>query len=69
MRPSPSRPQAPPASFALTKRQLRGPVLDRIDADQARLGDEIFAIRTSPETGEAFRRYVAETLRKQKPQD
>jgi len=50
----------PPAAFALTKRQIRRPALQRLEQDDA----AIEAIWTAPETLERIRDYVARTLRK-----
>ncbi len=50
----------PPAAFALTKRQIRRPALQRLEHDDA----AIEAIWTAPETLERIRDYVARTLRK-----
>jgi enoyl-CoA hydratase len=51
-----------PSAFALTKRQMRQPALERVAGDTSR--DEVEQIWTAPETLERIRAYVARTLRK-----
>jgi enoyl-CoA hydratase len=53
----------PPAAFALTKRQLREPVLERIHVGAA-LDAAVHEAWASPEILGAIRGYVARTLRK-----
>ena len=53
----------PRTAFALTKRQLREPTLQRIRAAAAR-DAEVLAAWQAPETLAAIREYVARTLRK-----
>jgi enoyl-CoA hydratase len=55
---------APASAFALTKRQVRAPYLERIAAARDRLEHEIAAAWLDPATHERVRSYVAETLRK-----
>jgi enoyl-CoA hydratase len=52
----------PPAAFALTKRQIRGPAFERINADANRA--EVEQIWTAPETLARIGDYVRRTLRK-----
>ena len=51
-----------PEVFALTKEQMRGPVRERIRANEAATGEAISRLWTSPETIAALERYVAKTL-------
>jgi len=53
----------PPAAFALTKRQLREPVLERIHVGAA-VDAAVQQAWASPETLETIRQYVARTLKK-----
>ena len=53
-----------PESYALTKRQLRQPVMDKIDAGMRTLDPEIEAVWKAPETHDAIRKYVEKTLRR-----
>ena len=52
----------PPKAFALTKRQIRAPALERMQSPE--LDAAIAQIWTAPETLERVRDYVARTLRK-----
>lgn len=52
------------ASYALTKRQLRQPVMDRIEAGMRDLDPEIESVWKAPETHAAIRKYVEKTLKK-----
>ncbi len=52
----------PPAAFALTKKQIRGPVLERLQNDASKT--EVYEMWLSPETLASVRGYVARTLRK-----
>ncbi len=52
----------PPAAFALTKKQIRGPVLERLQNDASKT--EVYEMWLSPETLARVRGYVARTLRK-----
>ncbi|MBV8418953.1 MAG: hypothetical protein JOZ26_02950, partial [Hyphomicrobiales bacterium] len=52
----------PPKAFALTKRQIRAPALERMQRPD--LDAAIEQIWTAPETLERVRDYVARTLRK-----
>jgi enoyl-CoA hydratase len=52
----------PPKAFALTKRQIRAPALERMQSPE--LDAAITQIWTAPETLERIRDYVARTLRK-----
>lgn len=54
----------PPDRFAFTKRQLRGQSLAHLRAERARLDAEISRLWQSPETMEAVRAYIAQTLSK-----
>jgi enoyl-CoA hydratase len=51
-----------PAAFALTKRQMRQPALERVAADPSQ--DQVERIWTAPETLARIRDYVGRTLRK-----
>ena len=53
-----------PASFRMTKRQLRQPALDRIGAGIEEMDPEIEEIWKDRATHKAIRRYVQETLGK-----
>jgi enoyl-CoA hydratase len=52
----------PPKAFALTKRQIRAPALERMRSPE--LDAAITQIWTAPETLDYIRDYVARTLRK-----
>ena len=52
----------PPKAFALTKRQIRAPALERMQSPE--LDAAIAQIWTAPETLARVRDYVARTLRK-----
>ena len=52
-----------PEVFAVTKRQLRAPVRDRIRANADATGEAVFRLWTSPETVTAIERFVAKTLK------
>jgi enoyl-CoA hydratase len=52
----------PPATFALTKKQIRGPALERLQDDVSK--SEVDEIWASAETLARVRDYVARTLRK-----
>jgi enoyl-CoA hydratase len=54
----------PPATFALTKRQIRQPVADRMAAHGAATDSEAERIWTAPDTIERVRAYVEATLKK-----
>ena len=54
----------PPALYALTKRMLRQPVLDRVAAARLAHGAEIEARWTAPETLAAIADYVEKTISK-----
>jgi enoyl-CoA hydratase len=53
-----------PAAFALSKRQLRQPVQDRVRAEGARVDAAVAEIWTAPEAFAAIRAYVQRTFRK-----
>jgi len=53
----------PPEVFALTKRQIRAPVLARADAMEQAAGDAIRRIWTSPQTFDTVRAYVQRTFK------
>jgi len=52
----------PSGSFALTKRQLRGPVLERIDRLTAELEDEVLALWKSPEVLASMRTFFEKVV-------
>ncbi len=52
----------PPEVFQLTKRQMRQPVLDRIERSQELFGDEIDRLWRAEETRQMVTRYVKERL-------
>ncbi len=52
-----------PEVFAVTKRQVRGPVRERIRANDAAAGADLARLWTSPETVGAIERFVAKTLK------
>ena len=52
-----------PEVFALTKRQLRAPVRDRIRANDDATGADVARLWTSPGTVAAIERFVAKTLK------
>jgi enoyl-CoA hydratase len=52
-----------PAAFRLTKRMLRAPVLERIDASSAH-DEEALAVWLAPDTHARIREYLAKTVRK-----
>ena len=54
----------PPASFALTKEQLRGPALARLDAEGAAIDERVAETWTRPEVLAAIAAYVERTLKK-----
>ncbi len=54
----------PPATFAMTKGQLRQPLIERMAADGKRVDTLAERIWTSPETLDHVRAYVARTLGK-----
>lgn len=54
----------PPDVFALTKRQVRQPVLERVERARASVEPAVHAVWTSPETREAIRRYVSRTFKR-----
>ena len=54
----------PPAAFALTKRQLRQPALDRLASGSDEVQATVNRIWASPQTFERICDYVASTLRK-----
>jgi enoyl-CoA hydratase len=51
-------------NFAITKRQIRQPVLDQVGKGESTFEPEIQGIWGSPETVEAMRSYVSRTLSK-----
>jgi len=53
-----------PETFALTKRQIRQPLVDRMTKDGARVDAVATKIWTSPETLAIVQNYVAKTLKK-----
>lgn len=53
-----------PEAFALTKRQIRQPALERLQQDGPRYGPEVDASWTAPETSATIRDYVTRTFRK-----
>lgn len=53
-----------PEAFALTKRQLRQPVTERLARDGARIDAEVTEIWTRPDTLARIRDYVARTFKK-----
>jgi enoyl-CoA hydratase len=53
-----------PETFALTKRQIRQPLVDRMTKDGARVDAVATKIWTSPETLAIVQSYVAKTLKK-----
>jgi len=53
-----------PRAFALNKRQLREPVMERIRSGRARCNAEVREIWTQPETLQAIRQYVERTFKK-----
>jgi enoyl-CoA hydratase len=54
----------PPARFGITKRQLRAPALDRMERLSPKIDPEVLQGWKAPETHEAIRAYVEETLGK-----
>jgi enoyl-CoA hydratase len=56
--------ELPPATFALTKSQIRQPLIDRMAKDGARVDALAEKIWTSPDTLAHARDYVAKTLKK-----
>lgn len=56
----------PPASFALTKRQLRAPALARLDAEGAAIDEQVTEVWSRPETLAAIGRYVESTLKRRR---
>jgi enoyl-CoA hydratase len=54
----------PPATFALTKGQLRQGLIDRMAKDGARVDALAGQIWTAPETLEHVKGFVAQTLKK-----
>ena len=52
-----------PEVFAVTKRQLRAPVRERIRANADATGEAVSRLWTSPETVTAIERFVAKTLK------
>lgn len=54
----------PPATFALTKEQIRQPVADRMAQHGASVDSRADAIWASPDTVQHIRAYVARTLKK-----
>ena len=54
----------PPATFAMTKGQLRQPLIDRMASDGVRVGELAEKIWTSPGTLEHVRDFVARTFKK-----
>ena len=54
----------PPATFAMTKGQIRQPVIDRMAKHGPRVDALAEKIWTAPETLALVRDYVARTLRK-----
>ncbi len=52
----------PPARFGITKRQLRAPTLDRIERLSPKIDPEVLLGWKAPETHQAIRAYVEETL-------
>ena len=53
----------PPRSFALSKRHIRQPVRDLLDAHEASIDAAVMRVWTNPETRDAVRRYVERALR------
>jgi enoyl-CoA hydratase len=53
-----------PEAFALTKRQLREPVRERLERDGPRFDPAVDAIWYAPETAARIRDYVARTFKK-----
>jgi enoyl-CoA hydratase len=53
-----------PPAFALTKRQMRQPVSERMANNAAACGDQVTETWTAPETVARIRDYVARTLKK-----
>ena len=56
----------PAAAFALTKQQLRQPVVARLQAAHAGADQAVQHLWMMPETREAIRRYVSQTFKKSK---
>lgn len=54
----------PPSAFAMTKRQLRAPALERMRSGRARWDEEVTALWSAPETFDTIRRYVERTFRR-----
>jgi enoyl-CoA hydratase len=54
----------PPARFGITKRQLRAPALDRMERLSPKIDPEVLLGWKAPETHQAIRAYVEETLGK-----
>jgi enoyl-CoA hydratase len=54
----------PPETFAMTKRQIRQPVIDRMDRHGKRVAAEAETIWTDPKTLERVSDYVARTFKK-----
>lgn len=54
----------PPARFGITKRQLRAPAIDRIERLSPRIDPEVLQGWKAPETHQAIRAYVEQTLKK-----
>ena len=54
-----------PNAFALTKRQSRGPAIDRYNRDGVRFDAEVTEIWTSEQATRTIRDYVSRTLKKQ----
>jgi enoyl-CoA hydratase len=56
----------PTAAFAMTKRQLRAPAVERMRSGRARWDDEVTALWSAPETFDAIRRYIDRTFRRER---
>jgi enoyl-CoA hydratase len=54
----------PPARFGITKRELRAPAIDRIERLSPKIDPEVLEGWKAPETHQAIRAYVEQTLKK-----
>jgi transcriptional regulator with XRE-family HTH domain len=54
----------PPHAFALTKRQLRAPMMQRVRDDGPHIDGAVHALWEAPATLAAIRAYVARTLKR-----
>ncbi|MBF0288500.1 MAG: enoyl-CoA hydratase/isomerase family protein [SAR324 cluster bacterium] len=56
----------PVATFQITKKQMRLPIMERVKAAQADIGPVVQKLWSSPEILDAIRRYVSQALKKTK---